>query len=128
MADGRAAELGREVAARPPQWALEAWGVPPAEGALRADWEKRAGIVASYREAAGVTEPTQAIGPVPSGQAQLREAFARSVRALELPDEQALLKAMGPGDLEAKIGAYERAAALRRLTCRLKVREREARV
>ena len=49
---------------------------PPAEpGTLQEDWERRAGIVESYREAAGITDPAQAIGPVPSGQAQLREAF-----------------------------------------------------
>ena len=76
MLDARQAELGRQLAERPPQWTLEAWGVPPAEpGALREDWERRAGIVESYREAAGITDPAQAIGPVPTGQAQLREAF-----------------------------------------------------
>src|SRR5207302_10939968 len=38
MLDARAAELGRQLAERPPQWALEAWGVPPSEpGALRED-------------------------------------------------------------------------------------------
>jgi len=68
--------------------------------------------VESYREAAGITDPAQAIGPVPAGQAQLREAFHASVVALELPGEQALLRAMGRGQLEAQVSAYERAAAL----------------
>src|SRR5205823_3669428 len=82
----RQAELGRQLAARPPEWALNAWGVPPQEpGALREDWERRAAIVESYRESAGITDPAQAIGPVPAGQAQLREAFHASVVALELP-------------------------------------------
>ena len=50
-------------------WINEIYGAgPPAEfldwaKALRADWEKQAGIVASYREAAGITDPAQAIGP-----------------------------------------------------------------
>ena len=111
--DARQAELGRQLAARPPEWALRAWGVPPAwAGALREDWERRAAVVASYREAAGITDPAQAIGPVPSGQAQLREAFHASVVALELPGEQALLRAMGRGQLEAQVSAYERAEAL----------------
>ena len=61
-----------------------------------------AGIVGSYREAAGITDPAQAIGPVPSGQAHLAEAFRASVRALQLPDDAALLKAMGQGELEAR--------------------------
>jgi hypothetical protein len=87
--------------------------VPPREpGALREDWERRAAIVESYREAAGITDPAQAIGPVPAGQAQLREAFHASVRALELPGDQALLRAMGRGQLEAQVRTYERAEAL----------------
>jgi conjugative relaxase-like TrwC/TraI family protein len=113
MLDARQAELGRQLAARPPEWALRAWGVPPDRaGALREDWERRAAIVESYREAAGITGPAQAIGPVPSGQAQLREAFHACVVALELPGDQALLRAMGRGQLEAQVSTYERAEAL----------------
>jgi hypothetical protein len=113
MLDARQAELGRQLAARPPEWALRAWGVPPAQaGALREDWERRAAIVASYRESAGITDPAQAIGPVPAGQAQLREAFHASVVALELPGDQALLRAMGRGQLEAQVSTYARAEAL----------------
>jgi conjugative relaxase-like TrwC/TraI family protein len=115
MADLRQAELGRQIAERPPPWALEAWGVPPAHqesAARRADWEKQAGIVGSYRELAGITNPAQAIGPPPAGQADLAEMFRASVRALQLPDEAALLKAMGRGQLEAARDEYDRAAAL----------------
>jgi len=113
MLDARQAELGRQLAAQSPEWALRAWGVPPARaGALREDWERRAAVVESYREAAGITDPAQAIGPVPAGQAQLREAFHASVLALELPGDQALLRAMGRGQLEAQVSAYERAEAL----------------
>jgi hypothetical protein len=112
MLDTRQAELGRQLAERSPEWALQAWGVPPAEpGPLRDDWERRAAIVESYREAAGITNPAQAIGPVPSGRAQLREAFHASVVALELPDDQALLRAQGRGELEARIAAHYRALA-----------------
>jgi conjugative relaxase-like TrwC/TraI family protein len=113
MLDARQAGLGRQLAERPPEWALDAWGALPQEpGALREDWERRAAIVESYRESAGITDPAQAIGPVPTGQAQLREAFHASVRALELPDDQALLRAMGRGQLEAQVSTYERAEAL----------------
>jgi len=112
MLDVRQAELGRQLAQQPPAWALQAWGAPPAEpGALRQDWERRAGIVGSYRESAGITDPQQAIGPVPANQAQLREAFHASVAALELPDEEALVRAMSRGELEARIDTYDRAAA-----------------
>jgi hypothetical protein len=126
MLDSRAAELGRQVAERPQQWALEAWGVPPAEpGALREDWERRAGIVESYREAAGITDPAQAIGPAPSGQAQMREAFHASVIALELPDDQAMLRATGRGELEARVAAFDRAAALAPPDVQAEIGERE---
>jgi len=112
-ADARQAELGREQAARPQEWALQAWGVPPPEaGALRKEWERRAGLVGAYREAAGITDPKQAIGPVPAGKGVLREMFHASIRALELPDDRALLKAMGNADLEARLLERERAVAI----------------
>jgi conjugative relaxase-like TrwC/TraI family protein len=115
MLDTRQSDLGRQLAEQPEPWALDRWGAPPSwqeSAARRADWEKHAGIVASYREAAGITDPAQAIGPVPAGQAQLREAFRASVVALELPDDQALLKAMRRGELEAQVQEYVRAEAV----------------
>ena len=115
MLDARQAELGQELAARPPAWALGAWGVPPSvqeSAARRADWEKQAGIVAAYREAIGLTDPEQAIGPPPAGTAQVREAFRSAVRALELPDDAALMRAMGRGELEADVDRHDRALAL----------------
>jgi conjugative relaxase-like TrwC/TraI family protein len=126
MLDARQAELGRQVAARAPEWAVRAWGPPPAEpGALREDWERLAGIVESYREAAGITDPAQAIGPVPAGQAQLREAFRSSVVALELPDDQAMLRAMGRGELEARVAAHDRALAVAPRDVQPEIGERE---
>ena len=129
MADARQAELGRRLAERPEAWALDAWGGPPTEAesaARRADWEKQAGTVASYREAAGVTDPQQALGPVPAGKAHLAEAFRASVRALQLPDEAALLKAMGRGELEAAVDEHDRAAALAPPDVQAEVGERES--
>lgn len=120
--DRRQAELGEQLAAQPPHWALEAWGVPPAEpGALRDDWMRRAGLVQSYRELAGITDPAAAIGPPPSRQAGISEAFAASVRALELPDEVALVKAMGRGELEARVREYARAEAVAPIDVRAQI-------
>jgi hypothetical protein len=111
-ADARQAEIGREMAARAEEWAVRAWGVPPAEaGVLRDDWERRAGIAGSYREAAGITDPKQAIGPVPAGKGVLREMFHASVHALELAGERAMTAAMGNEDLEARLLERERAVA-----------------
>jgi conjugative relaxase-like TrwC/TraI family protein len=112
MMDGRQAELGRQLADRPPQWALERWGDPRnATPAVLADWQRRAGIVAAYREAAGITSEAYPIGPPPSGNAPVREAFRAAVTALALPDDAALLKAMGQGQLEAMVDEYDRAVA-----------------
>jgi hypothetical protein len=58
-------------------------------------WKQRAAVVQSYRELAGITDPAQAIGPAPAWRAGMSEAFAASVRALQLPDDTALVKAMG---------------------------------
>jgi conjugative relaxase-like TrwC/TraI family protein len=111
--DRRQAALGEQLAANPPQWALEAWGTPPAEpGALRDDWMQRATVVEGYRELAGITDPAAAIGPAPSRQAGMTEAYAASVRALELADAAAMVKAMGRGELEAPVREYARAEAL----------------
>jgi conjugative relaxase-like TrwC/TraI family protein len=113
MADRRQTELGEQAARQVPQWAVQAWGRPPAKpGALQDDWRQRAGLVGYYREIAGITDPAQAIGPPPSGQADLAELFRSSVRALQLPDEAALLKAMNRGQLEARVQDYIRAEAV----------------
>ena len=127
MLDARQAELGRRQAERPEPWAAEAWGLSALRGsaAERADWERRAGIVASYREAAGITDPRQAIGPVPAGKAHLAEAFRAGVRALALPDEAALLKAMNRGQLEARVQEYQRAAAVAPPDVQAEVGDRE---
>jgi hypothetical protein len=111
--DRRQAELGEQLTAQPPRWALQAWGVPPAEaGRLRDDWVQRAALVQFYRELAGITDPAVAIGPPPARQSGMSEAFAASVRALQLPDDAALLKAMSRGELEARVREYARAEAV----------------
>ena len=114
MADQRQAELGRQLAEPAAAVGRPAHGArPPAEpGALRDDWQRRAGLVGYYREVAGITDPAQAIGPVPSAQPDVAEMFHASVRALQLPDEAALLKAMGQGELEAAVDEHDRAVAL----------------
>ena len=42
----------------------------------------------------------------------MREVFRAAVRALQLPDDAALLKAMGQGELEAAVDEHDRAVAL----------------
>jgi hypothetical protein len=63
--DGRIAELGERMIERPQPWLLNHLGMlaPSASPALRADYARRAGIAAGYREAAGITDPGQAVSP-----------------------------------------------------------------
>jgi hypothetical protein len=111
-ADARQDEIGRQQALVPEKWALRAWKAPKADGPARAEWERRAGLVGAYREAAGITDPNVAIGPVPAGQGVLREMFTAALVALELPDDRALMAAMGNEDLEARLAERDRAMAL----------------
>ena len=62
--DARAEELGHAQAESPEAWVLRTLGPFPANGspALQADWLGRAGRAASYREAAGITQPGHAHG------------------------------------------------------------------
>jgi conjugative relaxase-like TrwC/TraI family protein len=113
MADEHQAELGEQIARQAPLWATRAWGAPPAEpGALADDWRQRAGLVGYYREITGITDLAQAIGPPPSAQADLAELFGASVRALQLADDAAMLKAMNRGQLEAQVQDYLRAGTI----------------
>ena len=126
MMDARQAFLGEQLATAAPRWALDAWGAPPVEpGPLRDDWQRRAGLVGSYRDAAGITDPGQAIGPPSAGTAQIREAFRAAVVALELPDDAALLKAMGQGELEAAVDEHDRAIALAPADVQAEIDQRE---
>ena len=99
----RRLELGAAAADKPPAWAVRYLGMPPREpGRLRDDWISRVGLVASYREAAGHTDPEQAVGPAPVGQPVLREAYRASVAALEMAEEERA-RDLPQRDLEARV-------------------------
>ena len=107
----RRLELGAAAADKPPAWAVRYLGMPPREpGALRDDWISRAGLVASYREAAGHTDPEQAVGAAPVGRPVLREAYLASVAALEMQEEERV-RELPQRELEARVRAYGRAVA-----------------
>ena len=67
--DSRLRELGERAIAEPQPWLLKHLGVlnPNASPALREEYTRRAGIAAGYREAAGITDPEQAVSPEPHG-------------------------------------------------------------
>jgi hypothetical protein len=112
--DARREELGCQLYEQPERWVLTHLGPPPPESsspALIADWQMRAGIAASYREAAGIEDPDVAIGSAPHGHPELAEAYAATLLALEIPDVEAQVRAMTCGELERDVAAYTRLKA-----------------
>jgi hypothetical protein len=113
--DSRLAELGHRHAASPQPWLIDRLGVlpPDASPILRADYERRAGTAAAYREAAGITNPYQGVSPEPHhGNPELENMRREVIHELEYPDEAAMWAGMDRGQLEAHTAAAERAQAV----------------
>ena len=103
---GRPSSAAR-LAGRPPQWALRRVGRPAGRAGARCGTtgSSRPGIVGYYREASRHHRPGAGDRPGPGRAGPTSPSCsARAVRALQLPDEAALLKAMGRGELEAHVG------------------------
>jgi TrwC relaxase/AAA domain len=112
--DHRARALGEQLAASPEPWLASQLGVlaPHASPLLREDYARRAGAAAAYREAAGITDPGQAIAPGPHrGNPELDHLRQAAIRALELRDDTEILRRMTHGELEARILDGDRALA-----------------
>jgi hypothetical protein len=112
--DDRVRELGVRNAGRPEPWLARHLGVlaPDASPALRADYERRAGVAASYREAAGITDPDRAIAADPhQGNRDLETARKAAMMALQIRDESEYLRGLTRGELEARVARGERAVA-----------------
>lgn len=127
--DHRTAALGERQLAQPEPWVMRHLGPPPRESAprlqalLEADYARRAGIAASYREAAGITDPHQVIRwEGHKGNPELEAMRHDAIVALQIHDEQADLASMDRGQLEAKVvaGARARAAAPRDVSADLR--------
>jgi conjugative relaxase-like TrwC/TraI family protein len=112
--DARARALGERLAASPEPWLASQLGVlaPHASPLLREDYARRAAAAAAYREAAGITDPGQAIAPEPHrGNPDLDHLRQAAIRALEIRDETEILRRMTRGQLEARILDGDRALA-----------------
>jgi hypothetical protein len=112
--DQRARALGDQLAANPEPWLAKQLGVlaPHASPLLREDYARRAAAAAAYREAAGITDPGQAIAPEPHrGNPELDHLRQAAIRALEIRDETETIRRMTLGELEARILHAERALA-----------------
>ena len=111
--DSRLTELGERAIAEPQPWLVKHLGMlsPNASSALREDYARRAGIAAGYREAAGITDPEQAISAGPhSASPELDAMREAAIGALEITEDS--YRAMTLGQLEAKVAEGDRAQAL----------------
>ncbi len=123
--DERRRELGERLAAKPEPWLTRHLGVlpPDASPALREDYAQRAGTAAAYREARGITDPQQAVSFGPHPDPELAAMQRDTFQALEIVDEQAEIRAMSHGELEARVldGDRAQAAAPPDLSARLRL-------
>jgi TrwC relaxase/AAA domain-containing protein len=112
--DDRRRELGERALANPDPWLTRHLGPPPGPDAspvLREDYAWRAGTAAAYREARGITDPEQAVSFGPHPEPELEALRKDTFRALEIADEQAELRALSRGELEAQVLEGGRAQA-----------------
>ena len=109
--DARARALGDQLVASPEPWLARHLGVlaPAASPALREEYSRRAGAAAAYREAAGITDPEQAISTAAHhSNSELETMRQVTIRALEIRDEAEIIRALTRGELEARILAADR--------------------
>ena len=112
--DDRARALGEYLAASPELWLARHLGVlaPTASPALRAEYTRRAGTASAYREAAGITNPKQAVSLEPHrGNPELEAMRTAVLAALEIRDEADILRGLERGELEARALNGQRAHA-----------------
>jgi hypothetical protein len=112
--DQRARALGQQLAASPEPWLAGQLGIlaPHASPLLREDYARRAAAAAAYREAAGISDPGQAIAPGPHrGNPDLDHLRRTAIRALEIRDETEIVRGMTHGELEARTVDGDRALA-----------------
>jgi hypothetical protein len=95
-----------------PVWALVHLGDVPAEPAGQADWLRRAGLIAAYREERGYAHVTDPIGPAPERTSpEQRASWHAACTALRMPEDHRTLAAMSDGELWARRQAYARDTA-----------------
>jgi hypothetical protein len=112
--DARARALGDQLTASPELWLARHLGVlaPTASPALREEYARRAAAAAAYREAAGITDPHQAVSLLPHRSSpELENLRLAAIRALEIRDEADIARGMTRGELEARALEAERAQA-----------------
>ena len=113
-ATARQTELGERAAAHPPAWALAAptLGPPPADPLQRAEWVRRAGIVAAYRDLHAIPDTQLSIGQAPSRERAFHHALWRqALTALGHPADALDYATASDAELREMRDAWRRAQA-----------------
>ncbi len=122
--DERIRELGERMIAQPQPWLLKHLGMlaPDASPALREEYARRAGIAAGYRDAAGITDPRQAVSLEPHrDNPELDVMRFSTMKALEITEDS--YRSMTRGELEARIldGEHAQASAPADVSSQLRI-------
>jgi hypothetical protein len=108
-ADQRRATLGADIAADPPQWAIEVFGRLPDDPEQRKERINQAGVVAAHRELTGHDDPETALGAAPkAGEVEAYASWRSAWRALGRPESGRDELEMSDGQLLVRVRAYER--------------------
>ena len=97
--DDRTERIGEHLAARPPAWAILAFGLVPEDPVGRLEWERRAGRAGAYRELYGYEHPSDPIGPEPSSATPEKRALWHAVFRQLTPAEGVDLRSKDDGSL-----------------------------
>ena len=113
-ATARQTELGDRAAANPPAWALAATALGPAptDPLQRAEWVRRAGIVAAYRDLHAIPDTQLSIGEAPNQERAFHHALWRqALTALGHPADALDYATATDAELREMRDAWRRAQA-----------------
>jgi conjugative relaxase-like TrwC/TraI family protein len=104
--DDRTERIGEHLAARPPAWAILAFGLIPTDPVDRLEWERRAGRAGAYRELYGYEHPSDPIGLEPSAATPEKRALWHAAFRQLRPAEGVDLRGKDDGTLLHMRGTY----------------------
>ncbi|MDN5916082.1 MAG: relaxase domain-containing protein [Pseudonocardia sp.] len=111
-ADRRADQLGTDLAADAPDWLTDAIGPAPVEAEERDEWQRRAGLVAAYRDMRGHDDAAEPLGPAPQpGQVEQYAAYRAAWRTLGRPEIEREELELSDGQLRVRVRAAQREEA-----------------
>jgi hypothetical protein len=102
--------LGQLAAIEPPDWAVHHLGPVPANHSDRAEWVRRAAVIAGYRNLADIDDQVISLGPAPSREQVLhRVLWQRAQAATGSPSDELDYTTATDTQLRQLRAAYQRA-------------------